>query len=115
MAPILGLDLGKFKGVACLYETTRAEVQFATVFTDPLGLRKLFEQLRPDRVVFETCTVAGWVADLCQEMAIAFQVANPIHEAWSWHKVKRKTDRDDALKLARTAERDCSHAVARNA
>jgi transposase len=27
-------------------------------------------------------------------------VANPSHEAWRWTKVKRKTDRDDALKLA---------------
>ena len=26
-----------------------------------------------------------------------------MHEAWSWRKVKRKTDRDDALKLARMA------------
>jgi hypothetical protein len=26
-----------------------------------------------------------------------------MHEAWSWRKVKRKTDRDDALKLAKMA------------
>ena len=30
-------------------------------------------------------------------------MANPMGEAWSWRKVKRKTDRDDALKLARMA------------
>jgi transposase len=30
-------------------------------------------------------------------------VANPSHEAWRWTKVKRKTDRDDALKLASMA------------
>src|SRR3954463_13919798 len=28
-------------------------------------------------------------------------VANPAHEAWRWTRVKRKTDKDDALKLAK--------------
>lgn len=31
----------------------------------------------------------------------SFQVANPNHEAWRWRNVKKKTDRVDALKLAR--------------
>jgi transposase len=30
-------------------------------------------------------------------------VANPAHEAWRWTRVERKTDKDDALKLARLA------------
>jgi transposase len=30
-------------------------------------------------------------------------IANPSHEAWRWTRVKRKTDKDDALKLARLA------------
>jgi transposase len=34
-------------------------------------------------------------------MGIELQVANPNQEGWRWNKVKRKTDRDDALKLAR--------------
>src|SRR4029077_1518945 len=67
------------------------------------GLRKFLEAERPALVVFETCTVAGWVADLCGELGLEFAVAHPMHEAWSWRKVKRKTDRDDALKLARMA------------
>lgn len=36
-------------------------------------------------------------------MGLEFTVANTNHEAWNWRKVKRKTDRDDALKLARMA------------
>src|SRR3954447_6882040 len=36
-------------------------------------------------------------------LKLPYAVANPMHEAWSWRKVKRKTDRDDALKLARMA------------
>jgi transposase len=34
-------------------------------------------------------------------MGLPIQVANPNHEAWRWKNVKRKTDKDDALKLAR--------------
>ena len=103
MSTILGLDLGKFKSVACAYDTTTTVVRFTTVPTDPDDLRELLAAERPGLVVFETCTVAGWVADTCAELGLAYQVANPMHEAWSWRKVKRKTDRDDALKLAKMA------------
>lgn len=103
MAAILGLDLGKFKSLACLYDPDTTAARFATVLTDPDALRKLLEAERPGLVVFETCTVAGWVADLCTELGLPFAVADPMHEAWSWRKVNRKTDRDDALKLARMA------------
>src|SRR4051812_5852934 len=103
MGTILGLDLGKFRSVACLYGTEATSARFTTVHTDPADLRKLLEAERPALVVFETCTVAGWVADTCDELGLPYAVANPMHEAWSWRKVKRKTDRDDALKLARMA------------
>jgi transposase len=103
MTTILGLDLGKFKSVACLYDPATSAARFATVHTDPAGLREFLQSERPGLVVFETCTVAGWVADLCTDLGLEFVVANPMHEAWSWRKVKRKTDRDDALKLARMA------------
>jgi transposase len=103
MATILGLDLGKFKSVSCLYQPNTQEAAFSTIDTDPTLLRRHLEQLRPDLVVFETCTIAGWVADLCDELGIARLVADPMNEAWRWSKVKRKTDRDDALKLARMA------------
>ncbi|HWE36426.1 MAG TPA: IS110 family transposase [Isosphaeraceae bacterium] len=103
MSTILGLDLGKFKSLACLYDTDTTVARFTTIPTDPADLRKLLEAERPGLVVFETGTVAGWVADTCAELEVAYAVANPMHEAWSWRKVKRKTDRDDALKLARMA------------
>ena len=103
MPTILGLDLGKFKSVACLYDPTTSATRFATVLTDPDALRKFLDAERPGLVVFETCTVAGWVADRCAELGLEFAVANPMHEAWAWRKIKRKTDRDDALKLAKMA------------
>jgi transposase len=103
MATILGLDLGKFKSTACLYDPDTTAARFTTVHTDPADLRKLLEAERPGLVVFETCTVAGWVADTCDELGLKYLVANPMGEAWQWRKVKRKTDRDDARKLARMA------------
>jgi transposase len=103
MSTILGLDLGKFKSVACLYDPATTQARFTAVHTDPTDLRKLLQAERPRLVVFETGTVAGWVADTCDELGLAYLVANPMHEAWSWRKVRRKTDRDDALKLARMA------------
>jgi len=54
-------------------------------------------------VVFETCDCGGWVYDIASAMGFTVAVANPSHEAWRWTKVKRKTDRDDALKLASMA------------
>ncbi len=103
MNSILGLDLGKFKSVICVYQPRTQEAAYRTISTDPLTLRTELQQLRPDLVVFETCTIAGWVSDLCGELGLKCLVADPMNEAWRWSKVKRKTDRDDALKLARMA------------
>src|SRR5205814_3233469 len=52
-------------------------------------------------LVIETCDVAGWVHDLAAALGMRVAVANPAHEAWRWTRVKRKTDKDDALKLAK--------------
>jgi transposase len=103
MAMILGIDLGKLKSVACTYDPETQEATYATIPTDPDALRRTLERLRPGLVVFEACTVAGWLADICRALGLEFLVANTMSEAWSWRKVKRKTDRDDARKLARMA------------
>ena len=103
MSTIIGIDLGKFKSVACSYDTDTREAAYCTIPTDPDALRNALDRARPDLVVFEACTVSGWLADLCRELGLEFLVANTMTEAWSWRKVKRKTDRDDALKLARMA------------
>ncbi len=90
MSTILGLDLGKFKSLACLYDTETTAARFPTIHTDPPGLKKLLEAERPALVVFETCTVAGWVADTCAELGLPYAVANPMNEAWSWRKVRAR-------------------------
>jgi len=101
---ILALDLGKFKTVACFY--VDGEAEFATVETGRPEFTALLTKHRADVVVFETCTAAGWLADLCEELLQPFFVANPNGEAWRWCQIKRKTDRDDALKLARLTAMD---------
>lgn len=72
---ILALDLGKFKTVACMYEkndtnrTANGEVyDFTTVETLRCEFTKLIKRENADVLVFETCTAAGWLADLCDEL-----------------------------------------------
>jgi transposase len=60
----------------------------------------LLQQQRPGVVVFEACALAGWVHDLCTELGLPCKVANTASEAWKFKHAKRKTDRDDALRLA---------------
>jgi len=98
---ILSLDLGKYKTVGCDYESESGAHQFKRGFTTPTGLAKMVQEVKPDRVVIEVCSIAGWVCDLLWGMGIEVQVANTSDDAWRWRKVKQKDDRRDALKAAR--------------
>jgi transposase len=97
---ILALDLGKYKTVGCEYEGETGKHRFHTIATRAQELHDLVVAVAPDRVVIEICSIAGWVSDLVQSMGIELQVANPSDDAWRWRKVKKKNDRQDALKLA---------------
>src|SRR3954454_16521336 len=44
--------------------------------------------------------LAGWVNDVSAELACRCLVANTASEAWKFKHLKRKTDKDDALRLA---------------
>ncbi len=108
---IIALDLGKFKSVACVLEVKTRQHRFETIDTTPQRLHELFVANVSDEpsrtlVVIECCDAAGWVHDLATSLGLAVMVANCRHEAWRWNKVKRKTDRDDALKLAKMALND---------
>jgi len=98
---ILALDLGKYKTVGCEYESESGAHRFHRSFTTPAALRKLVQDVNPDRVVIEVCAIAGWICDLMGAMGIEVQVANTSDDAWRWRKVKQKDDRRDALKAAR--------------
>lgn len=97
---ILALDLGQSTSVACEYDSLTAKAQFRRVATTPAVFRELLETCGPARVVVEIGSVTGWVSDLVQAMGIPLQVANTAAPAWRWSNTKRKTDRDDALRLA---------------
>ena len=98
---ILALDLGKYKTVGCEYESESGAHRFKRSFTTPAGLQKMVQEVKPERVVIEVCSIAGWVCELMGAMGIAVQVANTSDDAWRWRKVKQKDDRRDALKAAR--------------
>jgi transposase len=103
---ILAIDLGKSNSVACVYMMTDGAHRFRTVRTTLSEMEKLLDKERPERVVIEVCLQAGWVGDLVRTRGIALQIANTNDQAWSWRKVKRKTDRDDALRLAKMSAMD---------
>jgi transposase len=99
-APILAVDLGKYKCVACAYGRAAAVAEFHPVTTSRAELARLIGRLRPAVVVIEACSLAGWVHDLCGELGVPCKVANTAAEAWKYRHARRKTDRDDALRLA---------------
>lgn len=98
---ILAVDMGRNKSVACDYVSPSANYEFQTIDTTPQAFHDLILKRQPNVVVIEICPAAGWVRDLCEAMDVRVVVANTCDEPWKWRKVKRKSDRDDALKLAR--------------
>jgi transposase len=66
-------------------------------------MRQVLENNPIDLVVMEACGPSGWLHDLCEELGLKTLVCSTNEEAWRWKNVKRKTDKDDALKLARLA------------
>src|SRR6476469_3188213 len=100
MSRILAIDLGKFKSVTCLLDSDTNQTEFWTMSTDRHYLLAVLKNYHPDLVVIESCGLAGWVHDICTEEGYEVLVCNPNQEAWKWKRIKRKTDRDDALKLA---------------
>ncbi|HET6579329.1 MAG TPA: IS110 family transposase, partial [Gemmatimonadales bacterium] len=51
-------------------------------------------------VVIEACANAGWVHDHAVAAGHSVRVANTAAESWKFQHLKRKTDQDDALRLA---------------
>ena len=96
---ILAIDLGKYKSVDCVLDQSTGEFRFATFDTSRAELQKLITKERPSVVIIEACLLAGWVHDLCGELGVRCLVANTASEAWKFKHLKRKTDKDDALRL----------------
>jgi hypothetical protein len=81
--PILSLDLGKYKSVACIYRTPD-EKEFTTIPTSRAELTRLLAKHRPTVVLIEACILCGWVRDLCAELGVTCLVANTTSEAWKF-------------------------------
>lgn len=107
---IVSMDLGKFNTVVCIYDTASRKHRFETIATrrshlDYL-LNRLIENDSVDLIVMEACGPSGWISDVCKQRGLPTIVCSTNDEAWSWKNTKRKTDRDDALKLAKMAVLD---------
>lgn len=102
---ILAIDLGKYNSMCCFYGHKSGH-HFQGVPTDRDYLRSFLSAQQVEVVVFEACGPSGWLSDLCHELGLKTIVCSTNEEAWQWQKVKRKTDKDDALKLARMATLD---------
>lgn len=98
---ILALDLGKRETVTCMFDSKTHEHQFSKVPTTPTAIHDLLVAEAPGQLLIEIGSQAGWVCDLAKALEIPIAVANTNDERWKWNKTRRKTDRDDALKLAR--------------
>jgi hypothetical protein len=96
---ILAIDLGKYKSVACLYRSAD-DHRFLSLATCRQEIARLLDKHQPTVVLIEACLLAGWVHDLCTEQGVTCLTANTASEAWKFKHLKRKTDRDDAQRLA---------------
>jgi transposase len=105
---ILALDLGKFKSMLCIMDVATRTHRFIAIESSPTAIgQAVLQQVssEPSRtlVVFETCDSCGWVHDAIVSLGVRIVIVNASDERWRWQRVKRKTDQDDALKLARLA------------
>src|SRR5690349_11171785 len=65
--PILAIDLGKYKCLACVYHAADRS-PFHAIDTSRAEAERLIRRTRPAVVVIEACSLAGWVRDLCAEL-----------------------------------------------
>ncbi len=100
---ILAIDLGKFNSMGCFFDTRTQEHRFLNAATTRRYLTAVLTSHEIDLVVMEACGPSGWINDLCHDLGLETLVCSTNENAWKWKNVKRKTDKDDALKLARLA------------
>jgi transposase len=97
---ILAVDLGRYKSVACVYHRATREHAFRTIDTTPEDVARLLARHPGAVVVIEACANAGWVHDRAVAAGHTVKVANTAAESWKFQHLKRKTDHDDAKRLA---------------
>ncbi len=102
-----GCDLGdKFTEVAVL-DVKGAVVEAVRIRTSRAALEKQFSKFKSARVVLEVGVHSRWVSEVLERLGHEVIVANPrqVHLIW---KRRMKTDRSDAMILARLGRLDVS-------
>ncbi len=89
--------------MCCFFDSKTRKHEFLNATTDRNYLETVFKKHKIDLVVMEACGPSGWINDLAQSLGLKTLVCSTNEDAWKWSNVKRKTDKDDALKLARMA------------
>ena len=103
-AVVVGIDLGDRVSDACLYAQGAVIGHYRFAMT-PEGVRAAFEGRGYGRIAMEAGAQSGWVARLLTELGYAPLVAN----TWKVKAIsanERKSDRNDALMIARIAALD---------
>ena len=103
---ILAIDLGKRRSVFCDYVVGGRPSEFGSVTMRREDVAKLLEERHPDVLVVECGSPTGWVCDLAESLGIPVEVANTNHEMFRSTRNRNKTDRNDALRLAKLSAMD---------
>ena len=96
----LAIDLGKYKSVACVHDQASGEVGFTTFETTRAEVQKLIGKVQPAIVIIEACLLAGWVHICAANSACVAWSPTRLARPGRFKHLKRKTDKDDALRLA---------------
>ena len=102
----VGIDLGDRSSRACILDAQARTVTEFNVATTPEALRAKFQR-RPTLIAIEAGAHAYWVSRLLEELGHTVIVANPRQLPLISHSAK-KTDRTDAITLARLALSDAT-------
>ncbi|XZE19389.1 hypothetical protein SH449x_004708 [Pirellulaceae bacterium SH449] len=102
--------------MCCFFDSKTRKHEFLNATTDRNYLETVFKKHKIDLVVMEACGPSGWINDLAQSLGLKTLVCSTNEDAWrvflrltrgpsanAGSNVKRKTDKDDASKLARMA------------
>ncbi len=100
----LALDLGKFNTMCCFFDSKSKKHSFLNASTTREELTVSSKKKNRPRRHGGLWTV--WLDQRSsQTLGHKTIVCSTNEDAWRWTNVKRKTDKDDALKLARMASR----------
>ena len=96
---ILAIDLAKARSLFCWHDVVKGSHRMKTIPSTPQAFHDALLEEKVERVIIEVCDMAGWIKDLCDSLQIPIQIANGNTQGWRWRNVKKKTDKDDVLKL----------------